>query len=81
MSALTCSLPRDCNFFWKNNRTSVAHMDSPNIVDMGLSQMSSRVIGHNLDAELDVHLVGGFEDVSPNVWLRILYIIVDFPKT
>ncbi|KAF3968305.1 hypothetical protein CMV_007776 [Castanea mollissima] len=56
-------------------KTSVAHMDSPNIVDMGLSQMSSRVIGHNLDAELDVHLVGGFEDVSPNVWLRILYII------
>ncbi|KAK4591709.1 hypothetical protein RGQ29_016231 [Quercus rubra] len=47
--------------------TSVAHMDSPNIVDMGLSQMSSCVIGHNLDAELDVHLVGGFEDVSPNL--------------
>ncbi|KAF3968307.1 hypothetical protein CMV_007778 [Castanea mollissima] len=61
-------------------KTSVAHMDSPNIVDMGLSQTSSCVIGHNLDAELDVHLVGGFEDVSPNVWLRILYIIVDFPK-
>ena len=29
-------------------------MDSPNIVDIGLSQMSSHVIGHNLDAELDV---------------------------
>ncbi|KAM4073086.1 hypothetical protein ACB094_11G190500 [Castanea mollissima] len=38
----------------QNRMTSVAHMDSPNIVDMGLSQMSSRVIGHNLDAELDV---------------------------
>nr|POE81589.1 protein transport protein sec31 like b [Quercus suber] len=35
-------------------KTSVAHMDSPNIVDMGLSQVSYRVIGHNLDAELDV---------------------------
>ena len=29
-------------------------MDSQNIVDIGLSQMSSPVIGHNLDAELDV---------------------------
>ena len=29
-------------------------MDSQNILDMGLFQMSSPVIGHNLDAELDV---------------------------
>ena len=29
-------------------------MDSQNIVNMGISQMSSPVIGHNLDAELDV---------------------------
>ncbi|KAL4601291.1 hypothetical protein ACB092_11G261500 [Castanea dentata] len=50
----------------QNRMTSVANMDSPNIVDMGLSQTSSCVIGHYLDAELDVHLVGGFEDVSPN---------------
>ena len=35
-------------------KNSVVHMDSQNIVDMGLSQMSSPVIGHNLDAELDV---------------------------
>ena len=29
-------------------------MDSQNIVGMRLSQMSSPVIGHHLDAELDV---------------------------
>ncbi|KAK7824639.1 hypothetical protein CFP56_034232 [Quercus suber] len=41
--------------------TSVAHIDSPNIVDVGLSQshMSTRVIGHNLDAELDVQASTG----------------------
>ncbi|XP_050284316.1 protein N-terminal asparagine amidohydrolase isoform X10 [Quercus robur] len=53
----------------KNGMTSVSHMDSPNIVDMGLSQMLLHVVDHNMDAELDVlsvHLVGGFEDVSPN---------------
>ncbi|XP_040992558.1 protein N-terminal asparagine amidohydrolase isoform X2 [Juglans microcarpa x Juglans regia] len=50
----------------KNGITSVAHMDSPDIVDMGLFQMLLLVVDHNLDAELEVHLVGGFEDVSPN---------------
>ncbi|KAB8675929.1 hypothetical protein FH972_026329 [Carpinus fangiana] len=50
----------------QNGMTSVAHMDSTNIVDMGLSQMLSLVVGQNLDAYLEVHLVGGFEDVSPN---------------
>ncbi|KAG2671507.1 hypothetical protein I3843_13G000900 [Carya illinoinensis] len=50
----------------KNGITSVAHMDSPDIVDIGLSQMLLLVVDHNLDAELEVHLVGGFEDVSPN---------------
>ena len=29
-------------------------MDSPNIVDMGLSQMLLHVVDHNMDAELDV---------------------------
>ncbi|KAL4655091.1 hypothetical protein ACB092_01G425800 [Castanea dentata] len=46
--------------------TSVSHMDSPDIVYMGLSQMLLHVVDHNMDAELDVHLVGGFEDISPN---------------
>lgn len=93
-------------------------MDSPDIVDMGLSQMLLLVVDHNLDAELEVffsisfnfiskwlfqcftylpcllphglkalydyimqvHLVGGFEDVSPNVWLGILIFIIDFPE-
>ncbi|KAK9909979.1 hypothetical protein M0R45_033957 [Rubus argutus] len=50
----------------ENGMTSVAHLDSPKVVDMGLSQMVSRLVEHNKDVELDVHLVGGFEDVSPN---------------
>ncbi|CAB4298461.1 unnamed protein product [Prunus armeniaca] len=49
-----------------NGMTSVAHMDSPKIVDIGLSQMLSLLVDHNSDMEFDVHLVGGFEDVSPN---------------
>jgi hypothetical protein len=28
---------------------------------------------------MQVHLVGGFED-SPNVWLGILYFIIEFPE-
>lgn len=37
-----------------NCRTSIAHMDSPKIVDLGLSQMLSLVLEDD-DAELDVH--------------------------
>ncbi|TYG56095.1 hypothetical protein ES288_D08G036200v1 [Gossypium darwinii] len=50
----------------KNGMTSVSHMDSPKIVDIGFSQMLALVVDHNLDADLDVHLVGAFKDVSPN---------------
>ncbi|XP_022765601.1 protein N-terminal asparagine amidohydrolase isoform X1 [Durio zibethinus] len=50
----------------KNGITSVAHMDSPKSVDIGFIQMLSLVVDQNSDADLDVHLVGGFEDVSPN---------------
>lgn len=50
----------------RNRMTSIAHMDNPEIVDIGLCQMLSLVVGHDLDAEFDVHLVGGFDDVSPN---------------
>ncbi|CAL5382186.1 unnamed protein product [Camellia sinensis] len=45
--------------------TSVAHMDSPNIVDVGITQMLTLVVNQNSDSELDVHLIGGFEDASP----------------
>lgn len=44
--------------------TSVGHMDSPNVVDIGLSQMLFSVVDQDSDAELDVHLIGGFEDAS-----------------
>ncbi|KAB1224911.1 Protein N-terminal asparagine amidohydrolase [Morella rubra] len=50
----------------QNGMTSIAHMDSPDIVDMGICQMLSLLIDQNLDAELEVHMVGGFEDASPN---------------
>nr|GMC99498.1 protein N-terminal asparagine amidohydrolase [Ipomoea batatas] len=43
---------------------SVAHMDSPSIVEVGLTQMLSSVLDQNSDTILDVHLIGGFNDVS-----------------
>ncbi|KAK4761108.1 hypothetical protein SAY87_006001 [Trapa incisa] len=45
-----------------NGMTSVAHMDSPAIVDIGIMQMLSHIVNNSSDAELDVHMVGGFED-------------------
>ncbi|KAL1349198.1 hypothetical protein HN51_025709 [Arachis hypogaea] len=47
----------------RNGMTSVAHMDSPKIVEMGLSQMLSQLVD-GLDTEFDVHIIGGFEEVS-----------------
>ncbi|GAB2289093.1 hypothetical protein Dimus_023394 [Dionaea muscipula] len=46
----------------ENGMTSVAHMDSPDIVEGGLSQMLLEIVDPAFDAELDVHLIGGFED-------------------
>ncbi|KAK9284046.1 hypothetical protein L1049_012306 [Liquidambar formosana] len=64
----------------QSGMTSVAHMDSPDVVDIGLTQMLSLVVDHISDAELDVHLIGGYEDASPKVWPQILYFIFDFPE-
>lgn len=47
----------------RNGMTSVAHMDSTKVVDIGLAQMLSIVVDKNFDDDLDVHLIGGFEDV------------------
>ncbi|CAH8392119.1 unnamed protein product [Eruca vesicaria subsp. sativa] len=45
--------------------TSIAHMDSPKVVDVGIRQMLSLVLEDDSDAaELDVHMVGGYEDVD-----------------
>ncbi|OIW11777.1 hypothetical protein TanjilG_14317 [Lupinus angustifolius] len=49
----------------RNGMISVAHMDSPEIVETGLSQMLSLLVDDSTEIEFDVHLVGGFEDVSP----------------
>ncbi|XP_028799693.1 protein N-terminal asparagine amidohydrolase [Neltuma alba] len=48
-----------------NGMTSLAHMDSPEIVDTGLSQMLSLLVDDNMETGFEVHLIGGFEDVSP----------------
>ncbi|KAH6826978.1 protein N-terminal asparagine amidohydrolase family protein [Perilla frutescens var. hirtella] len=48
----------------KSGMISVAHMDSPRIVDDGLGQMLSLVADHDSDAVLDVHMMGGFDDRS-----------------
>ncbi|KAK4414412.1 protein N-terminal asparagine amidohydrolase [Sesamum alatum] len=48
----------------KTGMISVAHMDSPKVVDTGLNQMLSLVADHESDALLDVHLIGGFDDIS-----------------
>ena len=40
-----------------NRRVSVAHMDSPNVVDKGLNQMLSTFVNHRLEDDLDVLLL------------------------
>lgn len=51
-----------------NCRTSIAHMDSPKIVDLGLSQMLSLVLEDD-DAELDVHYLSPLDyQVSLSLW-------------
>ncbi|XP_057523089.1 protein N-terminal asparagine amidohydrolase isoform X1 [Amaranthus tricolor] len=48
-----------------NGMTSVAHMDYPAIVDHGLSQMLEKLVDCKHESEMDVHLIGGFEE-CPN---------------
>ncbi|XP_047321949.1 protein N-terminal asparagine amidohydrolase [Impatiens glandulifera] len=48
----------------RSGMTSVAHMDSPKVVDIGLKQMLTLLVDKDSHDELDVHLVGGFDDAS-----------------
>ncbi|KAL5175799.1 Protein N-terminal asparagine amidohydrolase [Glycine soja] len=48
----------------KNGMTSVAHMDSPKIVEMGLSQMLSSLVDNSLETEFD-HANGSTVSESP----------------
>ncbi|XP_078438739.1 protein N-terminal asparagine amidohydrolase family protein isoform X2 [Wolffia australiana] len=41
---------------------SIAHLDSPKVINMGLDQMLSS-LGRRKLGRLDVHIVGGFDDV------------------
>ncbi|KAG9456675.1 hypothetical protein H6P81_001183 [Aristolochia fimbriata] len=50
---------------------SVAHMDTPRIVEFGLTQMLSLLVDPDNDAALDVHLIGGFNDESDKEASRI----------
>ncbi|XP_051143848.1 protein N-terminal asparagine amidohydrolase isoform X2 [Andrographis paniculata] len=49
----------------KSRMISAAHMDSPEVVNNGLTQMLSLVADQDPDALYDVHLIGGFDDISP----------------
>lgn len=49
----------------RNRITSVAHMDSLDVVDVGFTQMLSLAVKHDIDDIFDVHLVGAFNDASP----------------
>ncbi|KAK2988444.1 hypothetical protein RJ640_022281 [Escallonia rubra] len=51
----------------RSGMTSVAHLDSPKVVDIGITQMLSLVLDRNSDCILDVHIVGAFEDASPQL--------------
>ncbi|KZV54038.1 protein N-terminal asparagine amidohydrolase-like [Dorcoceras hygrometricum] len=64
----------------KGGMISVAHMDFPEVVDIGLCQMLSLLSDHGSDSLLDVHLVGGFDDFSSQVWsekfeIRTLHVL------
>ncbi|KAK1282580.1 hypothetical protein QJS10_CPB22g01485 [Acorus calamus] len=48
--------------------TSIAHLDSPKVVDSGLSQMLALVSDYSRDTELDVHMIGGFDDAAYKVY-------------
>lgn len=61
-----------------NCRTSVAHMDSPNIVEIGLSQMLSLVVDHDLDPDLDVFF---FISIDVMFSLMIFGLLVSIPIT
>ncbi|CAH9075107.1 unnamed protein product [Cuscuta europaea] len=48
----------------KNRKISVAHIDIPNIVEAGLGQMLSSISDQDSNASYDVHLIGGYKDIS-----------------
>ncbi|XP_076893124.1 protein N-terminal asparagine amidohydrolase-like [Bidens hawaiensis] len=51
----------------KTGMTCVGHLDSPNVVEVGLFQMMALVSQSDVDnIILDVHLVGAFEDSASN---------------
>lgn len=48
----------------KTGMTSVGHLDSVECVEMGLLQMLSAVLSEENDADLEVQLIGGFDDTN-----------------
>ncbi|KAI4379182.1 hypothetical protein MLD38_005511 [Melastoma candidum] len=51
----------------RSGRTSVAHLDSPGVVELGLAQILSGISSGDSCAEFDVHIVGAFEDAPTNL--------------
>ncbi|PWA65449.1 protein N-terminal asparagine amidohydrolase [Artemisia annua] len=62
----------------RTGMTSCAHLDTPDVVGIGLSQMLSLVSDPDDNAILDVHLVGTFDDSAPQVWFNSLYFSFEF---
>lgn len=73
--ATTCVgiVVRNC----RTGMTSIGHMDTPDIVDIGLSQMLSLITDTD-DVILDVHLVGAFDDSAPQVRFNSLCFAFEF---
>ncbi|KAK3010859.1 hypothetical protein RJ639_012965 [Escallonia herrerae] len=68
----------------RSGMTSVAHLDSPKVVDIGITQMLSLVLDRNSDCILDVfslhlyvHIVGAFEDASPQLGSSEIHVELD----
>ncbi|KAK3204842.1 hypothetical protein Dsin_018888 [Dipteronia sinensis] len=51
--------------------TSVAHLDSPTIVDIGLAYMLSLVVRNGFDAELDVFF-------STSIEIQCFFLVIQF---
>jgi len=55
----------------KTGMTSVGHLDSVECVELGLLQMLSAVLSGENDADLDVHLIGSFDDTREELFKRV----------
>lgn len=55
----------------KTGMTSVGHLDSEECIELGLLQMLSAVLSEEDNADLDVHLIGSFDDTHEGIFKRV----------